>query len=358
MIRGNVPHAVECTGMLVSAQIEDTPSANAISTRLAMSTALIRFVNGMIDPHQKGSYAIPMQVIARDIGLPVFLVDLRHTCTHETLPSLRELRAGVEEALKWLLENYWSKQADHVTQTLPQVDSEEVKEIFRQWRRLYRDNRDLEALSDLNTTETKIETRFAFLAKQLIKYYESDHVTLFATMVHQKVLISKNQICKSLLMPLLKSIPKEIISELFLYMFEEAQRVDSHVTEEDELSLVGNPLSEWLEVFIEEGMLVDAQATMLTCSKTLSKTTLNVLDAYLMLSNDAKLETIRQTMRDVVLSGDARLDTAMQVSDMVKQAAEFKLRVKQEDMKRAGGFVSVDGEEVEEGGPFKRVRVN
>ncbi|KAG5356191.1 Pre-rRNA-processing protein [Yarrowia sp. B02] len=359
MVRGNVPHAVECTGMLISAQIEDSPTANAISTRLAMSTALIRFVNGMIDPHQKGSYVMPMQMIAREIGLPVFLVDLRHTCTHETLPSLRELRAGVDEAVQWLYSQYWSVQNSETNETSQAADSEEIKEIFRQWRRLYRDNRDLKALADLSNPGNKIETRFAFLAKQLVRYYGSDPVTLFATMVHQKVLVSKNQITKSLLMPLLKSLPKELISDLFLYMFEEAERVDRHVAQSEELSLNANPLSEWLEVFIEEEMLTNAQKTMLTCSRSLGRTALNVLDVYLMHTNDAKIETIRQTMRDVVLSGEGRLDTAIETADMVRLAEEYKQRVKKEDRNRgAGGFVALGVEEDGGDGPFKRVRVN
>lgn len=367
MVRGNVPHAVECTGMLVSAQIEDSPSSNAISTRLAMSTALIRFVNGMIDPHQKGSYVMPMQVIARDIGLPVFLVDLRHTCTHETLPSLRELRAGVDEAVKWLFSNYWSVQnAENSAVSTQAADADEIKEIFRQWRRLYRDNRDLEALPDLSNPGNKIETRFAFLAKQIVKYYSGDPVTLFATMVHQNVLTVKNKINRGLLMPLLKSLPRELISDLFLYMFEEAERIDRHVTrsgqEEELVSINTNPVAEWLEVFVAEEMLTNPQKTMLTCSKSLGRTALNVLDVYLMHTNDPKIETIRQTMRDVVLSGEGRLDgTTLETQDMVRLAQEYKLRVKKEERNRTGGgFVSFGGDEgepEEAEGPFKRVRV-
>lgn len=375
MIRGHVPHAVECTSMFFSAQIEDTPSSNAISTRLAMSTALIRFVNGIIDPYQKGSYVMPMQVIARDIGLPVFLVDLRHTCTHETLPSLKELRCGVEEALKWLYENYWAVQhkenGDRGSVMTREVAADEVKEIFRQWRRLYRDNRDLEPLSDISNPANKIETRFAFLIKQIIKYYETDHVTLFATMVHQNVLTVKNKINKALLMPLMTSLPKQLISDLFLYMFDEAKRVDCHVTDSassedaDLMSLTTNPIAEWLEVFITSEMLTNPQKTMLTCSQSLGKTALNVLDAYLMHTTDPKLETIRQTMRDVVLSGQSRQigDVALETAEMTQLAQEYKQRVAKEEKKTTGakksGFMAFgdEEEEEEEGGPFKRVKV-
>ncbi|KAG5359174.1 Pre-rRNA-processing protein [Yarrowia sp. C11] len=359
MIRGNVPHAVECTGMLVSAQIEDTDSANAISTRLAMSTALIRFVNGMIDPHQKGSYVMPMQVIARDIGLPVFLVDLRHTCTHETLPSLKELRAGVDEAVKWLYENYWS--VEKKQEELQGADSDEIKEIFRQWRRLYRDNRDLKALSDLSVSGgNKIEARFVFLAKQIVKYYTADSETLFATMVHQNVLTSKNKPNKAVLMPMLKSLPPQLLTDLFVYMFEEAQRVDRAEQQSEELlSINSNPVSEWLEVFIEEEMVADSHKVMMRCSTSLGRTALNLLDVYLMHNSDDKIERIRQAMRDVVLSGEGRVDGDISTTEMVSLAQEYKQRVKKEARNRtAGGFIALgEDEEDEEEGPFKRVKV-
>lgn len=67
-------------------------------------------------------------------------------------------------------------------------------------------------------------------------YYSSDPATLFATMVHQKVMHTKNQINKALLLPMLKSLPSELLSDLFLYMFDEAERVDKHQTLSEELS--------------------------------------------------------------------------------------------------------------------------
>lgn len=99
---------------------------------------------------------------------------------------------------------------------------------------------------------------------------------------------------------------------------------------------------------------------MLTCSRSLGRTALNLLDIYLMHKNDPKIERIRQTMRDVVLSGEARLETAIETQDMVRLANEYKQRVMKENRKRTGGdFVSLGAEEVEndQQGPFKRVRV-
>lgn len=43
-------------------------------------------------------------------GLPSWVVTLRHSGTHEKLPSLGALRAGAEFGLSWLRANYWRPQ--------------------------------------------------------------------------------------------------------------------------------------------------------------------------------------------------------------------------------------------------------
>ena len=41
-------------------------------------------------------------MLAGDIGLPEWLVNIRHEATHYTLPSMDLLRNGVSVALEWL----------------------------------------------------------------------------------------------------------------------------------------------------------------------------------------------------------------------------------------------------------------
>jgi len=69
--------------------------------------ALVRFVNEMVDPGQKGSYAQPITRIAEQIGLPRNLVDLRHSGTHDELPSAGVLQLALQQALDWLFDRYW-----------------------------------------------------------------------------------------------------------------------------------------------------------------------------------------------------------------------------------------------------------
>jgi hypothetical protein len=75
--------------------------------QLATTMALVRFVNEMVDPGQKSSYALPITRLAEQIGLPRNLVDLRHSGTHDELPSLRVLQLALDQSLTWLRQNYW-----------------------------------------------------------------------------------------------------------------------------------------------------------------------------------------------------------------------------------------------------------
>lgn len=48
-----------------------------------------------------------MWSIAKIIGLPANLVELRHQCTHEQLPPLLKLRSAAQKSLAWIWDYYW-----------------------------------------------------------------------------------------------------------------------------------------------------------------------------------------------------------------------------------------------------------
>jgi hypothetical protein len=72
--------------------------------------AVTRFVNGLCDAEQKGLNARSVAMIAADLDIPDFVVDVRHAATHTELPSLPSLRVAVAAALDWLRTNYWDRQ--------------------------------------------------------------------------------------------------------------------------------------------------------------------------------------------------------------------------------------------------------
>lgn len=59
--------------------------------RLALSAAIIRFVNESVDPLQQGMFAVPITGLADRLGIPRSVVDIRHEATHDVLPSLESL---------------------------------------------------------------------------------------------------------------------------------------------------------------------------------------------------------------------------------------------------------------------------
>lgn len=91
--------------MLLNAQVNDSTVSNklfesstALIVRQTYALAIIRLVNGLVDPLQQGIYARPISSIAAQIGLPTWLVDIRHAATHEDLPSLEVLREAANQA--------------------------------------------------------------------------------------------------------------------------------------------------------------------------------------------------------------------------------------------------------------------
>ncbi|KAH7912990.1 Las1-like-domain-containing protein [Hygrophoropsis aurantiaca] len=111
----SLPHALESTLAILSVHLLDNTSyqksgehsQSNLTLRQSYATAIIRMVNGLVDPLQVGAYARSIASIAAQLGLPSWLVELRHAATHENLPSLILLREAARESLSWLLHNYF-----------------------------------------------------------------------------------------------------------------------------------------------------------------------------------------------------------------------------------------------------------
>ncbi|TGZ82884.1 Las1-domain-containing protein [Ascodesmis nigricans] len=138
-IRTRLPHSIESTSLLTSAILSDTPTTTPLTTRLTYATAIIRFVNGLVDPAQQGQFALPMHQIAKDLGLDASFVEIRHAATHEELPSLQVLRRMAGRALEWLWWHYWCAIDNKDVEAGGEVAEEEVmlekaRVLVRRWR--------------------------------------------------------------------------------------------------------------------------------------------------------------------------------------------------------------------------------
>ncbi|KAK9455183.1 Las1-like-domain-containing protein [Dipodascopsis uninucleata] len=114
--RGLVPYSMQCTALFASALVSDKEnSLDSFSVQLMYASAIIRFVNGILDKHQTSQYAIPLHSLALSVGLPTYFVELRHACTHEELPPLSVLRSASENAMDWLKIRYWEVKLEEAT---------------------------------------------------------------------------------------------------------------------------------------------------------------------------------------------------------------------------------------------------
>lgn len=110
-----LPSAVESTASFIKAQIasyeeEFNHAERVFYLRNLYSMALTRFVNHITERGQQGTFARPVHIIASQVGVPEWIVELRHEATHGSLPSLSELKAATTWALKWLRDKFWEPQ--------------------------------------------------------------------------------------------------------------------------------------------------------------------------------------------------------------------------------------------------------
>ncbi|KAJ7310575.1 hypothetical protein JRQ81_007532 [Phrynocephalus forsythii] len=105
-----MPLAVDCTADLVRCQILDA-SGDLKSHDLVLTygLALVRFTNLITERGQKKFYT-SLRWLAKQLDIPIWIVDLRHQLTHGVLPPLDTCRKGCSVVLDWLRRTYWSRQ--------------------------------------------------------------------------------------------------------------------------------------------------------------------------------------------------------------------------------------------------------
>jgi hypothetical protein len=105
-----LPHAVESTTALVQVSLRDYSQQNTSVTelRLAYSSAIVRCINGLADALQQQRFvAAPVSTLCGQLGIPSWLVDIRHEASHNSLPTLGVLRLGAAALLNYWKSEYW-----------------------------------------------------------------------------------------------------------------------------------------------------------------------------------------------------------------------------------------------------------
>lgn len=103
----NLPAGICATQELLQCEVFDLdPSIK----RTVLANCIIRLVNGLTDPFQKGGMAKSAFSIGCQIQMPLLLIELRHDATHRQLPTLEVLEQGAKQALEFLFNSYWQVQ--------------------------------------------------------------------------------------------------------------------------------------------------------------------------------------------------------------------------------------------------------
>ena len=142
---GQLPPAIIATAKLTEAILHEEArrvSAGTVISETALQSvyamAFARFINGFVDrdvarsravkmarddsntdseeemtslPVTSGKGESSMYAHAATIGMPQKFVDLRHQVTHGDVPNVAYLRKMTEQALEWLWERWWTKNA-------------------------------------------------------------------------------------------------------------------------------------------------------------------------------------------------------------------------------------------------------
>jgi len=132
----HVPLGIEVTVALVRALVqENTEKKKLVSGELEsmFCMALVRFVNLITDVSQVPNFTASINSIAEKMGVPEWIVDLRHATTHSNVPSLNILTVAATWCLEWIKLNYWAVEDTFLTDVnkLPSAyTSEQVRRAF------------------------------------------------------------------------------------------------------------------------------------------------------------------------------------------------------------------------------------
>ncbi|XP_011201799.2 uncharacterized protein LOC105225155 [Bactrocera dorsalis] len=131
------PAGVLATTALLEVQHLDKAEGQQASSESVLQTlyasAFTRFFNFMSSTMQTHNMRT-MYDTARMLGLPSFVVDLRHICAHgQVLPPIDMLRTSVSYCLNWLRNYYWSPQLESMCDV-------EASKIRRKDKTLFEEN--------------------------------------------------------------------------------------------------------------------------------------------------------------------------------------------------------------------------
>lgn len=88
-----------------------TDSFNKLDAHHILGEIVIRVTNLLIDElkKKKKKNKSSMFLVAKEIKLPEYIIEIRHASTHKNIPSMKSLQLSVTFLFKWVKENMWDK---------------------------------------------------------------------------------------------------------------------------------------------------------------------------------------------------------------------------------------------------------
>jgi Las1-like len=106
-----ISHAIEATAALAQILLREKTDDRMTTTmelRLAYSCAILRAINGLADTlQQQRPMASSVAVLCSELGVPAWLVAIRHEATHNQLPPLPTLRMAANALMQYFQTVYW-----------------------------------------------------------------------------------------------------------------------------------------------------------------------------------------------------------------------------------------------------------
>ncbi|WRT64084.1 uncharacterized protein IL334_001012 [Kwoniella shivajii] len=111
--------------------------------RMMIGMAVVRFINGLVDPLQNGPYARPISHLAASLSIPPSLIALRHQATHEDLPPLPLLHQALGQCIAYLHHYSFLPLLATSSSTLPpgveerlRASEKRVESLTRRWKKV------------------------------------------------------------------------------------------------------------------------------------------------------------------------------------------------------------------------------
>lgn len=130
-----------------------------------LALCIIRFVNFITEPYQKSLMSRAIKSIGNEIGLPDWIVNMRHNSTHYNMPSIEVLEEALRYLFNWLKERYVNTYTENpMEDSLLDSIKQQIKELFDEYLNIKYKNVVLkkgkknENKKELEEHEEKIET--------------------------------------------------------------------------------------------------------------------------------------------------------------------------------------------------------